>query len=132
MALGRMVKHGQRDSKRAMPKALLQRLPIWLQEQAVTGNRESEAHWLDTLVSAMEMHKAQYWAEAEALAAEACPPVELFENGRYVVAILSSGKAKANLDLVQQARTLAAKHSIRVEVVAGHSGHALNEWCERY
>jgi len=83
MALGRMVKHGQRDSKRAMPNALLPRLPIWLQEQAVLGNRDSEAHWLDTLVSAMEMHKAQYWAEAEALAAEACPPVELFENGRY-------------------------------------------------
>jgi len=83
MALGRMVKHGQRDSKRAMPEALLPRLPIWLQEQAVLGTRDSEAHWLDTLVAAMEMHKAQYWAEVEALAAEACPPVELFENGRY-------------------------------------------------
>ena len=30
----------------------------------------------------MEMHKGQYLAEAEALAAEACLPMELFENGR--------------------------------------------------
>ena len=57
--------------------------------------------------------------------------VNVVTDSRYVAAILGSGKAKANLDLVQQARTLAAKHSIRVEVVAGHSGHALNERCDR-
>ena len=57
--------------------------------------------------------------------------VNVVTDSHYVAAILGSGKAKANLDLVQQARTLAAKHSIRVEVVAGHSGHALNERCDR-
>ena len=30
----------------------------------------------------MAQHKAQYWADVEALAAEACPPVDLFEQGR--------------------------------------------------
>ena len=57
--------------------------------------------------------------------------VNVVTDSRYVAAILGSGKAKANLDLVQQARLLAAKHSIRVEVIAGHSGHALNERCDR-
>ena len=30
----------------------------------------------------MERHRDQYWAEVEALALEACPPVALFEHGR--------------------------------------------------
>ncbi len=30
----------------------------------------------------MAMHRAQYWADVEALATEACPPLELFEHGR--------------------------------------------------
>ena len=78
MALTRMVKHGQENSNRAMPEALLERLPVWLREQAVAA----ESHWLDILAAAMEMHKAQYWADVEALATEACPPLELFEHGR--------------------------------------------------
>ena len=39
-------------------------------------------HWLDVLSAAIDRHKAQYWAEVEALAAEACPPLALFEQGR--------------------------------------------------
>jgi hypothetical protein len=78
MALTRMVKHGQANAKRTMPNALLDRLPEWLRSQAVVA----EGHWLDTLVTALELHKAQYWADVEALATEACPPVELFEHGR--------------------------------------------------
>jgi hypothetical protein len=39
-------------------------------------------HWLDTLAKALAQHKTQYWADVEALATEACPPVELFEHGR--------------------------------------------------
>jgi hypothetical protein len=78
MALSRMVKHGQANSERAMPAALLDRLPAWLEAQA----RVAEHHWLDTLTRAMEEHKAQYWAEVEALAAEACPPLPVFEQGR--------------------------------------------------
>jgi hypothetical protein len=78
MAVTRMVKHGQKHPNRAMPEALLDRLPEWLRQQAVTA----DSHWLDTLTRALELHKAQYWADVEALATEACPPVELFEHGR--------------------------------------------------
>lgn len=78
MAITRMVQHGQRNTRRAMPQVLLDRLPVWLREQV----QVAESHWLDTLANALEMHKAQYWAEVEALAVEACPPLELFEHGR--------------------------------------------------
>ncbi|MCA9922872.1 MAG: hypothetical protein KC421_10890, partial [Anaerolineales bacterium] len=78
MALTRMAKHGQKNANRAMPAALLNRLPEWLRSQAVVA----ESHWLDTLAGAMEMHTAQYWADVEALATEACPPIEVFEHGR--------------------------------------------------
>ncbi|MCA9947090.1 MAG: hypothetical protein KC449_26600, partial [Anaerolineales bacterium] len=78
MAITRMVKHGQTKANRAMPDVLLDRLPEWLREQANTA----EHHWLDTLANALDMHKAQYCADVEALAYEACPPLELFEHGR--------------------------------------------------
>ena len=78
MAMTRMVQHGQTNASRALPNVLLDRLPEWLQQQAQTAER----HWLDTLANALELHKAQYWADVEALATEACPPVTLFENGR--------------------------------------------------
>ena len=57
--------------------------------------------------------------------------VTVITDSRYVATILGSGKAKANLDLVKQARSLAAQHTVAVEIVAGHSGHALNERCDR-
>lgn len=78
MAISRMVQHGQSNTRRAMPQVLLDRLPVWLREQV----QVAENHWLDTLSNALEMHKAQYWADVEALAVEACPPLELFEHGR--------------------------------------------------
>jgi hypothetical protein len=77
-AVKRMVKHGRANPNRAMPQALLGRLPEWLRLQA----RRAEGHWLDTLAGAMAMHKAQYTADVEALAAEACPPLAVFEHGR--------------------------------------------------
>jgi hypothetical protein len=57
---------------------------------ARTGRRADPAsnpHWLDTLVAAIENHKAAYWADVEALAMEACPPLELFEQGREWLAV---------------------------------------------
>jgi hypothetical protein len=78
MAIARMVKHGQTNAERAMPAVLLDRLPAWLRPQA----RVADGHWLDTLTNALEQHKAQYWADVEALAAEAYPPIEVFEHGR--------------------------------------------------
>lgn len=83
MAITRMVKHGQANANRAMPAVLRDRLPEWLRPQANGAESgDQSAHWLDTLASALEMHKAQYWADVEALAAEACPPLPLFEHGR--------------------------------------------------
>jgi hypothetical protein len=78
MAITRMVKHGQANTDCAMPNVLLGRLPEWLRPQA----KVAERHWLDTLDAALELHKAQYWADVEALATEACPPIEVFEHGR--------------------------------------------------
>lgn len=60
-----------------MPGVLRDRLPAWLQPQAVVA----ECHWLDTLANALEMHKAQYQADVKALAAAACPPLALFDHG---------------------------------------------------
>lgn len=88
MAITRMVKHGQTNANRAMPAVLLDRLPEWLRPraEAATSGRQTgdcpHAHWLDILANALDMHKAQYWADVEALATEACPPLELFEHGR--------------------------------------------------
>jgi hypothetical protein len=87
MALRRMVAHGQNNPKRTMPQALLGRLPPWLREQAQVADPASNPHWLDTLVAAIENHKAAYWADVEALAMDACPPLELFEQGREWLAV---------------------------------------------
>ena len=78
LAMQRMVQHGQTHPGRGVPQLLLDRLPPWLQSQAVVA----PGHWLDTLAQALAVHKAQYWADVEALATEACPPVELFEQGQ--------------------------------------------------
>jgi hypothetical protein len=78
MAAQRMVAHGRQNSQYAIPAALRARLPEWLRGSACLA----EGHWLDNLVAAMELHKAQYVAEVEALAAEACPPLVVFEQGR--------------------------------------------------
>ena len=87
MALRQMVRHGRRNPERGMPQALLERLPPWLQEQAQVADSGSNPHWLDTLVTAIENHKAAYWADVEALAMDACPPLELFEQGREWLAV---------------------------------------------
>ncbi|MBK8935381.1 MAG: DUF4326 domain-containing protein [Chloroflexi bacterium] len=57
--------------------------------------------------------------------------VTVVTDSQYVAAILGGGQAKANRDLVQQVRAAAARHTITVQWVAGHSGHALNERCDR-
>ena len=57
--------------------------------------------------------------------------VTVVTDSQYVAAILGGGQAKANRDLVQQVRATAVRHAITVQWVAGHSGHALNERCDR-
>ena len=56
--------------------------------------------------------------------------VTVVTDSQYVAAILNGGKARANRDLVQQVRALAAGHHLCVQLVAGHSGHAMNERCD--
>ena len=57
--------------------------------------------------------------------------VTVVTDSQYVAAILRGGQAKANRDLVRQVRAAAARHAVTVQWVAGHSGHALNERCDR-
>ena len=57
--------------------------------------------------------------------------VTVVTDSQYVVTILNNGRAKANLDLVQQVRQLVRQHDITVEQVRGHNGHAVNERCDR-
>lgn len=56
--------------------------------------------------------------------------VTVVTDSQYVATILNGGKARANSDLVQQVRALAAGHHLCVQLVAGHSGHAMNERCD--
>ena len=73
----------------------------------------------------------------------ACPEqrrrVTVVTDSQYVATILnacaersrSNGRAKANLDLVQQLRQLSQQHDIAVQLVRGHSGHEMNERCDQ-
>lgn len=56
--------------------------------------------------------------------------VTVVTDSQYVATILNGGKARANRDLAQQVRALSAGHHLRVQLVAGHSGHAMNERCD--
>ena len=78
MAIERLVERGRKHPHRAIPQALLTRLPEWLQAQAPIADK----HWLDVLVSALELHRHHFWADVCALATLACPPIELFEQSR--------------------------------------------------
>lgn len=57
--------------------------------------------------------------------------VTVVTDSQYVVTILMGGRAKANLDLVQQLRQLTCQHDITVQQVRGHNGHAVNERCDQ-
>lgn len=57
--------------------------------------------------------------------------VTVVTDSQYVATILRGGKAKANRDLVQAIQAAATSHQITVQHVAGHSGHELNEQCDR-
>jgi ribonuclease HI len=53
--------------------------------------------------------------------------VTVVTDSQYVATILNNGRARANLDLVQQVCQLARQHDVAVQTVPGHSGHRLNE-----
>lgn len=93
MAMEKMV------ADKPIPHILQSRLPYWLRDKA----QPCTSHWLDTLTERMQYHLEMFTANTEALAAEACPPAELFsasygwwEQGkelhqRYVEAFRSGG-----------------------------------------
>ena len=57
--------------------------------------------------------------------------VVVVTDSEYVRLALTNGKMRANGDLVEEARRLAAGHAIEVQRVSGHAGHALNEQADR-
>ena len=57
--------------------------------------------------------------------------VVVVTDSEYVRLALTDGKMKANGDLVEEARRLAAGHTIEVQRVSGHAGHLLNERADR-
>ena len=57
--------------------------------------------------------------------------VVVVTDSEYVRLALTDGKMKANGDLVEEARRLAAGHAIEVQRVSGHAGHLLNERADR-
>lgn len=57
--------------------------------------------------------------------------VRVVTDSEYVAKVLGGCKAKTNLDLVTQLRQAASQHQILVEVVAGHTGHLMNERCDQ-
>ena len=57
--------------------------------------------------------------------------VVVVTDSEYVRLALTDGKMKANGDLVEEARRLAAGHTIEVQRVDGHAGHLLNERADR-
>lgn len=82
-----------------------------------------------------EVHTTNNRMELQAVIAglavlKRCCQVTLVTDSQYVATILNGGKAKANRDLVKKLRALAAQHKMLVQVVAGHSGHMLNERCD--
>ena len=66
---------------------------------------------------------------------QACPEqrrrVTVVTDSQYIATVLNRGRARANLDLVQQLRQLAGQHEITVQTVPGHSGHKMNERCDQ-
>ena len=57
--------------------------------------------------------------------------VDLYTDSQYLVTVTTGGKAKANLDLVTELRTLMARHQVTVHHVEGHNGHPENERADR-
>jgi ribonuclease HI len=57
--------------------------------------------------------------------------VTVVTDSQYAATILNNGRAKANLDLVQQVRQLSRQHDINVRQIRGHKGHEMNERCDR-
>jgi ribonuclease HI len=57
--------------------------------------------------------------------------VTVVTDSQYVATLLNGGRARANADLVQQVQQLAQQHEVMVQTVRGHSGHTLNERCDR-
>ena len=94
---------------------------------------QSGAH--EKTLTGREAHATNNRMELQAVIAglaalKRCCQVTVVTDSQYVATILNGGRARANRDLVQQMRALAAGHHLHVQLVAGHSGHAMNERCD--
>jgi hypothetical protein len=68
--------------EKPVPTCLAERIRPLLGKKLQAQIVASDGHWLDALTAAMDLHAARYFADVEALATEAVPPLELFEHGR--------------------------------------------------
>ena len=57
--------------------------------------------------------------------------VVIVTDSQYVATMLNGGRAKANLDLIQELHQLASQHEVVIEKVNGHSGHVMNDRVDR-
>jgi hypothetical protein len=68
--------------RKPVPDCLADRLRPLVNGSLQRKIRLSQHHWLDALTRAVDRHCERYWADVEALAVEACPPLAVFEQGR--------------------------------------------------
>lgn len=57
--------------------------------------------------------------------------VVIVTDSQYVATMLNGGRARANLDLVQELHQLVSQHEVVIEKVNGHSGHGMNDRVDR-
>lgn len=65
-----------------VPQVVAGRLLPLLDERSQAALQVGKVSWLDSLAGDIEDYMHEFWAEVEALAMAACPPVALFEQGR--------------------------------------------------
>jgi ribonuclease HI len=57
--------------------------------------------------------------------------VEAYTDSQYLIKVMSGGKRKANIDLLEQLDQLCQVHQMTWIHVKGHSGNELNERCDK-
>lgn len=70
------------ESGRPVPAVVAGRLLPLLDERGQTALATGSTSWLDRLAADIEAYRHEFWAEVEALATTACPPLALFEQAR--------------------------------------------------
>lgn len=82
---------------------------------------------IGTTNNRMEMHAII--AAVEAMT-KPCT-MKIVSDSEFAIGAFTDWRVKANRDLVQRYREASRGFKIMFEHVRGHSGHVLNEWCDR-